>query len=454
MIRPSAKLGKIHHTTGKTLFLGKRPRGLCQTSVGRDNEVHMLLQGKLLPLRDMQTWRGGDRLCNPWQDCRPAWQHLVTVKRPFLYRSVLRDFISAMLGCFSLTPSVLPLPILKSVLDIISGIFKGCWSLKNIFLALDWIDLSAKVLQSLDRGDISKALPLKSSLFIVAAFDSAIGTVHVSWRWTSQKWWGFAAAISTKSFQFRILQCNVLQYGSLLLVRIQGLAAASPPSCIGTCWQAKCCRWWGTVRRVLGQGCWGRTPAPIPRGGSWSLPSLFHPHVTAAVQPGVCRSSVMSALRYLDTIPYLTCKHNLQDKSLKQVSDSGAEAVQALPVQPTGLFIPKVPTESYLNHTCLATEVNAFELVIPVVASNTCMQQWHVWAPKSIVKQGLATQTYPEGEPTLHRVVDSQMWIPWGFLAMTKKKIGYQWLTTNWAAGSPGQGSSTATSSSEQRIWI
>lgn len=41
------------------------------------------------------------------------------------HRSVLRDFVSAMLGCFNITPAVLPAPILKSILDIISGIFAG-----------------------------------------------------------------------------------------------------------------------------------------------------------------------------------------------------------------------------------------------------------------------------------------------------------------------------------------
>lgn len=60
----------------------------------------------------------------------------------------------------------------------------------------------------------------------------------------------------------------------------------------------------------------------------------------------------MSALRYLDTIPFLTCRHSLQDEGLKQLPDGEVEAAQAIPVQPTGLFIPQVHTllSSWAEH--------------------------------------------------------------------------------------------------------
>ena len=54
------------------------------------------------------------------------------------------------------------------------------------------------------------------------------------------------------------------------------------------------------------------------------------------------RQAVTAALQYLDSIPLLTCRHSVQDKALRQLPGDLAEALEALPVQNTGLFIPQV----------------------------------------------------------------------------------------------------------------
>lgn len=51
---------------------------------------------------------------------------------------------------------------------------------------------------------------------------------------------------------------------------------------------------------------------------------------------------VTAALQYLDCIPELTCRHSSQEENLKQLPEGLAEALEALPVQHTGLYIPQV----------------------------------------------------------------------------------------------------------------
>lgn len=67
------------------------------------------------------------------------------------------------------------------------------------------------------------------------------------------------------------------------------------------------------------------------------------------------RQAVTSTLQYLDSIPLLTCKHSSQDAALRQLPGDFVEAMEALPVQNTGLYIPQVPLPE--KPACLASRV-------------------------------------------------------------------------------------------------
>lgn len=57
-------------------------------------------------------------------------------------RTWLQDLMSAILGCFSLSPTSLPEPILEAVLDTLSGIFTGSSPLREGIMASEILQLT------------------------------------------------------------------------------------------------------------------------------------------------------------------------------------------------------------------------------------------------------------------------------------------------------------------------